>query len=231
MTKKLNCLVTGASSGIGKEIATYLSNYVRHIYICSRNVKNLEKVSDQIVKNKCECTIVPLNLSDDNGIENLAKQIFNKDGSLDILILSAGMINQLSPVDAIELEKLKEVLNLNYISNFRMIKNFHPLLKNSDDSNIAVISSLNDESKGYYWGIYQPIMTALNDLIITYANENKKTNIKTNIFCPKAVNTELRTIIMPGEDKNKISKPYDVAVKIVDYLLNNTNSGNIIEIN
>ena len=49
--KKLNCLVTGASSGIGKEISIELSAYAKHIYICSRNVQKLEIVHDKIIEN------------------------------------------------------------------------------------------------------------------------------------------------------------------------------------
>ncbi len=228
--RTLNCFVTGASNGIGKEIAIELSNYAKHIYICSRNVKRLEEVHDQIIKRACECTIVPLNLKERNGIENLANQILIKDNSLDILILSAGTINTLSPVESIELDKLNDVLTLNYVSNFRMIKNFHKLLKNSSNSHIGAISSLKNKSKEYYWGIYQPVMTALNELLLTYAMENKNTNIKTNIFCPKAVNTDFRDLIIPGEDKQTISDPKNVAKKIVDYILNTKNSGQIIEI-
>ena len=71
--KKLNCLVTGASSGIGKEISIELSTYAKHIYICSRNVQKLEIVHDKIIENNCECTIVPLNLCDENVIENLRR--------------------------------------------------------------------------------------------------------------------------------------------------------------
>ena len=228
--KELNCLVTGASSGIGKEISIKLSAYAKHIYICSRNVKKLEDVHDKIIENNCECTIVPMNLCDENVIENLAKQIQVKDTSLDILVLSAGIINQLSPVESIDLENFKRIISLNFLSNFRMIKSFHSLLKNSNNAYIAAVSSLKDPSKEYYWGIYQPIMTALNELLLTYSKEKKGTNIKTNIFCPLAVNTKLRDVIMPGEDKSKISDPKDVAVKIVNYILEAAGTGEIIEI-
>ena len=228
--RDLNCLVTGASSGIGKEISIELSKFARHIYITSRNIKNLEVTHDLIIKNKCTCTIVPLNLCDENGIENLAKQIFEKDKSLDVLILSAGIISQLSPIDSIDLSQFNKILKLNYISNFRMIKSFHPLLKNSKNSNIAAISSIKDESKKYYWGVYQPIMTALNELLLIYANENRNTNIKTNIFCPRAVNTKFRESVMPGEDLNKISNPKDIAQNIVNYLMKTKVSGQIVEI-
>ena len=228
--KKLNCLVTGASSGIGKEISIELSTYAKHIYICSRNVQKLEIVHDKIIENNCECTIVPLNLCDENVIENLAKQIQVKDTSLDILVLSAGIINELSPVESIDLENLKNIVNLNFLSNFRMVKSFHSLLKSSNNAYIAAVSSLKDPSKEYYWGIYQPVMTALNELLLTYSKENKDTNIKTNIFCPLAVNTKLRDVIIPGEDKSKISDPKDIATKIVSYILEADGTGKIIEI-
>ena len=228
--KKLNCLVTGASSGIGKEISIELSTYAKHIYICSRNVQKLEIVHDKIIENNCECTIVPLNLCDENVIENLAKQIQVKDTSLDILVLSAGIINELSPVESINLENLKNIINLNFLSNFRMVKSFHSLLKSSNNAYIAAVSSLKDPSKEYYWGIYQPIMTALNELLLTYSKENIGTNIKTNIFCPLAANTKLRDVIMPGEDKSKISNPKEVAAKIVNYILKEAGTGEIIEI-
>ena len=228
--RRLNCFVTGASSGIGSEIAIQLSYFAKHIYISARNIEKLEIVHDQIIKQNCKCTIVPLNLCDENGIENLAKQILIKDNSIDMLVLSAGMTYPLSPIDSIELNKLNEVLTLNYLANFRMIKNFHPLLKNSNDSYIAAISSLKDTTKEYYWGIYQPVMTALNELLLMYANENKNTSIKTNIFCPKAVNTNLREVIMPGENKSKISTPKDIAKKIVKLIFKTKETGRIIEI-
>jgi len=160
----------------------------------------------------------------------LAKQIQVKDTSLDILVLSAGIINQLSPIESIDLENFKNLINLNFLSNFRMVKSFHSLLKSSKNAYIAAVSSLKDPSKEYYWGIYQPIMTALNELLLTYSKENKGTNIKTNIFCPLAVNTKLRDVIMPGEDKSEISDPKDVAVKIVNYILEADSTGEIIEI-
>ena len=52
--RSLNCLITGASSGIGKSIAIELSKIAKHIYIVSRDVQKLEKESE-IVKNECDC--------------------------------------------------------------------------------------------------------------------------------------------------------------------------------
>ena len=226
----LNCLITGASTGVGKEISIELSKFSDHIYITSRNIQALEQVHDEIVKNNCKCTIVPLDLLDKNGIENLARQIFKKDKLLDILILAAGAITQLSPINSINIEEAKEILNLNYFSNLRIIKNFHPLLINSNNANLGIISSERDTYKEQYWGIYQPVMSALNELVLSYAIENKNTKIKANIFCPKAVNTKFRENIMPGENKGLIKEPQEVAKFIVDYILKTKDSGNVIKI-
>ena len=74
-------------------------------------------------------------------------------------------------------------------------------------------------------------MKALNELLITYANENKKTNIKANILCPKAVDTSFRDKIMPGENKDNLLSTTTVAKKIVEITSKNFDkTGELIEI-
>ena len=228
--RNLNCLITGASSGIGASIAQELSKSVKHIYILSRNTSKLEEINDKIISNGCECTIVPIDLCEPNVIEKLSEEIFKKDKFLDIIISSAGQISKLSPVESIDLNKLKDIIELNYISNFRIMKHFHPLLKNSKKSNFAIISSVKKKMMSQYWGIYQPIMSALNELVISFANENKNTSINANIIDPGAVNTAFREDIMPGEDKKEVKDPLKVARTIVKFLLSNDKSGEIIKL-
>ena len=85
--RNLNCLITGASSGIGASIAQELSKTVKHIYILSRNASKLEEINDKIISNGCECTIVPIDLCEPNVIENLSEEIFKKDRFLDFLAI------------------------------------------------------------------------------------------------------------------------------------------------
>ena len=228
--RNLNCLITGASSGIGASIAQELSRTAKHIYILSRNASKLEEIHDKIISNGCECTIVPIDLCKPNVIENLSEEIFKKDKFLDIIVSSAGQITRLSPVESIDLNEFNDTIKLNYISNFRIMKHFHPLLKNSKESNFVIISSIKNEMQSQYWGIYQPIMTALNELVISFANENKGTSINANIIYPGAVNTKFRENIMPGEDKKEIKNPGDVARAVVNFLLSNEKSGEIIKL-
>ena len=227
---KVVSLVTGASSGIGAETAIQLSNVSSHIYIIGRNIKNLEIVNDKIVNNNCECTIVPLDVTEESVFSNLAKSIAEKDNKLDIVVSCAGIIDHLSPVDSINEEQFKKIIETNYLSNFRLIKYFHYLLKNSKNGRLAVVSS-NQNNGNLYWGNYQPIMKALNELLITYANENKKTNIKANVLCPKAVNTSFRDKIMPGENKDNLLTVNEVAKRILEVTSKNfKETGKIINL-
>ena len=208
-------LVTGASSGIGAEAAIQLSKMSHHIYIIGRNIKNLEAINDKIVNNGCECTIVPLDITKDSVLHNLAKKVAEIDNKVDIIVSCAGIVDHLSPVDSINEEHFKKIIETNLLSNLRLIKSFHHLLKNSKNGRLAVLSS-NQNNGNQYWGIYQPIMNALNELFIIYANENRKTNIKANILCPKSVNTKFRDKIMPGENKSILLSTNTVAKKIIE---------------
>ncbi len=64
-------------------------------------------------------------------------------------------------------------------------------------------------------------MLALNELIMTYAKENKKTSIKGKILCPRGVNTPFRENIMPGENKENLVEPSIVAKKLIELLSSN----------
>ena len=221
--------MTGASSGIGKHAAIKISNIADHVYILSRDVSKLEIVNDHIVNNGTDCTIVPMDLTKKNNIKELAKNIYEKEKKLDIVISSAGRINQLSPIGSQNENEVKKTFELNYLANLSLMKEFLPLLKLSSKGKFILISSMYSALKSQYWSGYQPIMTALNELVRIYAEENK--DIRVNCICPSAVDTDFRINIMPGEDKKLILKPEKIAENIVKIIEDDEiQSGDIITI-
>ena len=230
--KKLNktvCLVTGASSGIGKQTAIKISKIVDHVYILSRDVAKLEIVNDLIIGNGSDCTIIPMDLTKKNNVKALAKNIYEKENKIDIIISSAGRISQLSPINSQNENEIIKTFELNYLANLLLMKEFLPLLKLSNEGKFIVVSSISNTLKSQYWSGYQPIMTALNELVRIYAEENK--NIRVNCICPSAVDTDFRNNIMPGENKDLILKPEEIAENIIKTIQDDTiQSGDIITI-
>jgi short-subunit dehydrogenase len=60
-------------------LALKLSERFDHLYITSRRISELEKLNDEIIKNNCECTIVPLDLKKIDLLDELASQIYSKE--------------------------------------------------------------------------------------------------------------------------------------------------------
>jgi len=197
-------IITGASSGIGHGLSLTLSKRFDHLYISGRRISELEKLNDEIVKNDCECTIVPLDLKKIDLLDELASNVYSKEGKLDLLLSAAGVNHHLSPITSIKEDDLREAFEINLLSNLKLIKSFQPLLKSSDESKIVIISSQLDPKNKPFWGGNDSVISALYKVVLTFAEENKNTSISTNIVCPRGVDTDYRNIFMPGEDKSKL---------------------------
>ena len=224
-------IITGASSGIGYSLALKLSEQFDHLYISSRRISELEKLNDKIIKNNCECTIVPLDLKKIDLLDELASQIYLKERKLDLLVSAAGINYNLSPVTSIKENEFKESFEINLLSNVKLLKSFQPLLKSSNESKIIVISSQLETKIKPFWGGNDSLISGLHKMVLTFAEENKNTNISTNIVCPNGVDTDYRNTFMPGEDKSKLMSVHKFAEEFCK-LFNNEfrNNGKIFKI-
>src|SRR5256885_2084474 len=108
MTKPLAdriALVTGASRGIGFATALALAKAGAHIVATARTQGGLEELDDEIRKvGGRNATLVPLNLTDSDGIARLGAGLHERYGKLDIFVGNAGVLGPSSPVGHIELK-------------------------------------------------------------------------------------------------------------------------------
>ena len=170
MKKDRISVVTGASANIGRNVSIELAKSSKHIYLIGRNIKELEKTADFVEKENCETTIVPIDLTNFKLIDELGHNIYKKHKKIDVLVSCAGTIKHLSPLTSIKPLDFEEIINLNLIANFRILRSFHPLFLSSDNARILIISKNILTLGNQYWGSYNSIMLALNNLIKTYAN-------------------------------------------------------------
>src|SRR6185437_12313352 len=106
MTKSLAAriaLVTGASRGIGYAAARELSRLGAHIVAVARTQGGLEELDDEIRKEGGTATLVPLSLTDFDGIARLGAALHERHGKLDILVGNAGIAGPSSPLGHIDL--------------------------------------------------------------------------------------------------------------------------------
>ena len=198
-------LITGASRGIGAAVARRFAAEGAQLVLVARTTGGLEEVDDEVRKISGErATLVPLDLTDYAGIDNLSAALYKRFGRLDALIGNAGELGVLSPMGHIGPETWDRVIAVNLTANWRLIRSFDPLLRCSDAGRaVFVTSTVGHQARGY-WSAYSVSKAALEMMVKIYAAENTETNIRANLLNPGPTRTAMRALAMPGEDPETV---------------------------
>src|SRR6478609_4331785 len=192
-------LVTGASRGIGYATARALAKAGAHIVAVARTQGALEELDDEIRKEGGSATLVPLSLTDFEGIARLGAALHERHGRLDILIGNAGVAGPSSPLGHIELKPWNDVIAINVSANFQLIRCMEPLLKKSDAGRAVFVTSAAASMALAYLGPYAASKAALETLARTWAQETASTPVRVNLFNPGPIRTRMRATVFPGE--------------------------------
>src|SRR5262245_7128565 len=111
-------VVTGASRGIGYNIAKQMAAAGAHVVAVARTVGGLEELDDEIKAERArtgkgDATLVPLDLTDMPGIDRLGGAIYERWGKLDILVANAGMLGVIAPIGHVEAKVFEKVMTVN----------------------------------------------------------------------------------------------------------------------
>jgi NAD(P)-dependent dehydrogenase (short-subunit alcohol dehydrogenase family) len=208
-------LVTGASRGIGRAVALALAEQNIHVLLLARTQGGLEDVYDEIVTADGEATGVPMDLTDYDAIDRLGGVIAERWGKLDIFVGNAGILGPISPVAHMTPSEFEKTLAINVTSNARLIRALEPLLLASDAGRAVFLTSGAAYSTKPFWGAYSTSKAALDALVKSWANEQKNTSLKINLYSPGPVRTAMRAQAMPGENPSTLPTAEDVAPQIV----------------
>jgi len=208
-------IVSGASRGIGYAAARALVKAGAHVVAVARTQGGLEELDDEIRKDGGSATLVPLNLTDFDGIARLGAALHERHGKLDILVGNAGVAGPSSPLGHIELKPWNDVMAVNVSANFQLIRCMEPLLKKSDAGRAVFITSAAASKASAYLGPYAASKAALETLVRVWAQETANTPIRVNLFNPGPIRTRMRATVFPGEDPLTLDTPDQAAAFIV----------------
>ena len=208
-------LVTGASRGIGYATARALAKAGAHVVAVARTQAGLEELDDEIRKDGGAATLVPLNLTDFDGIARLGAALHERHGRLDILVGNAGVAGPSSPLGHIDLKSWNEVMAINASANFQLIRCMEPLLQQSDAGRAVFVTSAAASKASAYLGPYAASKAALETLARCWAQETANTPLRVNLFDPGPVRTRMRAIVFPGEDPLTLDTPDQAAEFLV----------------
>ena len=131
-------LITGAGSGIGKVMAQHFEKAGARIWICDADTNNLE----QSLKENPDWHGTQCDVSDENQVGQLFKEMLDSFGGLEILVNNAGIAGPTAPVEEIDPDEWRRSVGVNLNGAFYCTRLATPLLKNSPKASIINISSV-----------------------------------------------------------------------------------------
>lgn len=209
-------LVTGSSRGIGAATAIALAAEGAHVVLTGRDTKALEAVEDEIFQAGGSATIAPVDLTESDGIARLASALAQRWDRLDILVINAAVLPELTSVADIDQRAFNKALTTNVLSTQALIANFDPLLRKSPDARVIGMTTTVAGEPRAYWGAYGATKAAFEVLLASYAQETEKTSkIRVAVVNPGATRTAMRARAYPGEAPESVKPPQVVADELV----------------
>ena len=212
-------LVTGASRGIGAATAQALAAQGAHVVLTGRDTKALELVEDVIFAAGGSATIAPVDLTEPDGIARLATAVSQRWAKLDMLVVNAALLPELSSVADIDQKAWNKAFTVNVLATQALIANFDRLLRASPDGRIIGLTSNVASEPRPFWAAYASTKAAFEMLLECYALEVANiSKIRVAIVNPGATRTGMRARAYPGEDPASVKPPEVVAECIVALL-------------
>ena len=177
-------LVTGASSGIGKQVVITLSNMGAYVILNARNIRRLEEVQDLIGRDKS--SIVFGDLTKENTIDKIINSIDKLDG-----IVNAAGIMELLPFKFIKKDTLTGMMDVNFFAPVNLTLELFKKKKISKGASIVFITSINGSIVGSKANsMYAASKGALSGIVKAMALDLSKNKIRVNEIVPGMIQTE-----------------------------------------
>jgi 3-oxoacyl-[acyl-carrier protein] reductase len=226
---KKYAVITGASSGIGYELALQWANLGYHAICIARREDKLAEL-----KKKSPERIHPIvfDLVNFNEYPSLFKEIESITSYIDVLINNAGiLINK--PFDEFIPEEFDRMVNVNYKAPYFLLQGLLPYIENSTLKsiiNIGSIGGVDNTDKFPGLSIYSSSKGAISTLTECLAKELSVKNISINCLALGAVRTEMLSKAFPGYIPNLTSEK--MAKFIMNFILQNDHiiNGKVLQV-
>ena len=200
----MKALITGASSGIGKDMARYLATKSIDLILVARRKDKLEELKKDL---KVKVQIIALDLSIEENVYELYKQVKNE--KIDILINNAGF-GLFGDFKDTNLQKELEMINTNVIAPHILTKLFLQDFIKNDKGYILNVASSAGFMAGPHLNTYYATKNYLAKLTMALNEELRiiKSNVKVCALCPGPVNTEFTKVAQGKFNIKGISSSY-----------------------
>ena len=229
-------LVTGASSGLGRDIAKLLCKKGLIVYVVARRKENLLDLKKECSKENGEIRIIAGDLINKNFRIKLINQIFSQSKKIDYLINNAGF-GKLESLENIEYEDLEGMIQLNIVALQHLCQLVLPSMKKRESGRIINISSIAAFEPPPYFATYNGTKYFVHGFTKSLAYELKGTGVSASVVFPPRMNTPFWTIAfkcngLNGEEQkmcvNKWTKKSTGSLSVAKTIVKNLDSDKLL---
>ena len=210
-------LVTGATRGIGRAAAVALAEAGAQVVGVGRTQGGLEELDDEVrQRTGRNATLVPLDLTEGDSIDQLGLAIHNRFGRLDVLVHAAAILGPLTPVAHMDPKHWDRVVSANLTASYRLIRATEPLLRASEAGRAIFLTTGVAQRPRAFWGAYGATKAAMEALVRSWADEIETTSVRAAIVDPNKMRTRMRAEAYPAEDPASLPDPREIGPLIVE---------------
>ena len=184
-------VVTGASSGMGREIAYVFAREGAVVYAAARRLEKLEELAEKTKDFEGKIIPVSSNLINQEDAEKLIEYAYSDSGKLDILVNNAGIMDDFSGVGDVNDEMMNKVFDLNVFAPFYTSRKAVNIFLKEGKGVIVNIASIGGLYGARAGAVYTASKHALVGLTKNTGYMYAKKNIRCNAICPGAIETDI----------------------------------------
>jgi 3-oxoacyl-[acyl-carrier protein] reductase len=184
-------LVTGASRGIGREIALGYARAGATVVLTARDRQRLHEVGEEIRAAGGSCSIKSLDVTDRQAVQELVSNLFAEFGRIDVLCNNAGVNSAHGPVADIAPDRFAAVHAVNLIGLYACLHAVTPHMIERRYGRIVNVSSGSAIMCAAEASAYASSKAAVNALTIAHSKEVQAHNILVNAMSPGSVKTDM----------------------------------------
>lgn len=196
--------ITGASSGIGEELAKQLAKEKAALILSARRVDELERVKQFCLQYTNRVEILPVDLAENNTLNDAANKAISFFGKIDMLINNGG-ISQRSGVLETSEEVEQRIMQINYTSAVTLTKAVLPQMEKNGFGNIILMSSITGKigvpNRSSYCASKHAIIGYFDALRAELKMRKSPVNI--NIIMPGYIHTNISLHAVKGDGKEQ----------------------------
>lgn len=182
-------IITGASSGIGRETALHFAREKARVVLVARRQERLQDLEREIHGLGAEVLSIPTDVAQRDQVEAMVQQTLQRLGRVDVLVNNAGT-GLIALVEETTPEDMEAILKVNFLGAFYGIHAVLPVMQKQASGHIINVSSIIGKRGVPLYGAYCASKFALLGLSESLRMELKNTRIEISVICPVGTATE-----------------------------------------